>query len=263
VGLTCSNTARVAFGGLSDRRKDSGALRAAVLDRAETLRVPVLAVGPFPTAARSPFPDRPSRPERLAARPGGRRRVRDPVVRVDPHDRVLHRQLWRRRYWRPVGFTHGNGTPARSVECADVGPGRVATNCSARRGDRTGPRTRRSRKHLEPLDRTGREAAQGQDVSRNPGGVRRRGSAGTAEPGGAPPGGVWIDSTVRCMTVPFCRVPRPRSVLVAPSGVDLFSGRCRDRPTCGNGRQLEHVCVSIPERPDSQAGGSVSGAMSK
>ena len=41
--------------------------------------------------------------------------------------------------------------------------------------------------------------------------------------------------------------PDPGSVLVAPAGVDLFSGRCRDSPTCDDARQLEHlfVCVGI------------------
>lgn len=126
------------------RDRQSDALRATAPDRSETLRVPVLPSAPSPT-----LPGHHAPIDHLGQRfwPHVADDVRltlDPVVRVDPHDRVLHRQNGDEGYWRPVGFTHGNGTPARSVICADVGPREMSDECPTCRGYRNGPRTRRS-----------------------------------------------------------------------------------------------------------------------
>ena len=134
----------------------------------------------------------------------------DPVVRVDPHDRVLHHQLWRRRYWCPVGFEHREWHPGSQRRCADVGLWETSdVGASTCLDYRNGPCARRCRRNgsSPPTCVVGGLDSQ---------------SAG--EPGGqvneepettgcwcSPGEGVWIESTLRCMTVTLCRVPRPRS----------------------------------------------------
>jgi len=105
----------------------------------------------------------------------------NPVVRVDPHERVLHRQLWRRRYWRPVGFTHGKAPLRAASNCADVGPRVMSDECPTRRGYRNGPRARRNETPRAPRP-DGSRGSEDQDVSEDPGEVRRRGSVSKTEP---------------------------------------------------------------------------------
>lgn len=105
-----------------------GALRAAALDRTEILRVPALAFGPFPSAARSPYPDRPSRPALLAPRrkrrvactgPG---RLCRPARSGAPPPAVETRDTGAQSV-----SDRGNGTRVRSVDALTSDCGRRAT----------------------------------------------------------------------------------------------------------------------------------------
>ena len=84
--------------------RDTDALRAAGLNRSETLRVPVLPSAPSPT-----LPGRHAPIDRLGQHfwphVGGDVWLRlDPVVRVDPRDRVLRHQLRRLKVLVPCRF---------------------------------------------------------------------------------------------------------------------------------------------------------------
>lgn len=167
----------------------------------------------------------------------------DPVVRVDPHDRVLHRQQWRRRYWRPVGFTHGNGTPARSVDALTSDSGRRATN--TRRAAATGPaRAHVEATHLEPLD----QEIDGLGWSGRQKRPRRGERKGIGVEGRSVRRAPWgrVDRLHRTVHDSSHSVvcPDPGSVLPAPAGVDLFSGWSWDGPMRSDRGQLEHAFVS-------------------
>ena len=55
--------------------------------------------------------------------------VLDPVVRVDPHDRVLHHQLWRLKVLVPCRFrVRLRGRKTRSGDALTSDYGRVATD---------------------------------------------------------------------------------------------------------------------------------------
>ncbi|WZU34208.1 hypothetical protein Rruber_03712 [Rhodococcus ruber] len=138
----------------------------------------------------------------------------DPVGRVDPCSIGC-----------PVPFT---GTK-------DAGCGWLASDPHGKRrdrvrlGHRNGPRTHAG-KHRWP--RTRRSGA-GRGADQVVGGLAQVSAADDAASGcvarghlrGYAPGiGVWIQSTSRCMTGPFCRVPRPRFGVGAPAGVAPFSG---------------------------------------
>ena len=164
----------------------------------------------------------------------------DPVVRVDPRDRVLHHQLWRRGILVPSRFRAGNG-PGSQRRALTSDCGRRATNCvGAPRLPERPSCAAAQVKRVEPSDHRGSKGWKSQDV--------RRWRGGGAERGCTPATGVWIDFTLRCMTGLFCRVPRPRFGVGAPAGVDLFSGRCRDGRTCVRARQLEHLFPCFADR---------------
>lgn len=123
---------------------------------------------------------------------------------------------------------------ARSVRALTSDHGRVATWTGV---SRLPLRTPGTAMHDEPLEAEGLVR---QDVDR-----ARRCEIGATERargcGYTPLPGVWIDSTLRCMTALFCRVPRPRCGAATPAGVDLFSGQWRDGGTADACRQLERA----------------------
>ncbi|TWH25112.1 hypothetical protein L618_000100005670 [Rhodococcus rhodochrous J45] len=154
-------------------------------------------------------------------------------------------------YWCPVGFETGNG-PGSQRRRADVGLWETSDELR-RRASATGTALVRDDAGETPRALRSRwiGGLESQDVGCEPGGAGMcrpaRTNALAARCWNTPLEGVWIDSTLRCMTASFCRVPRPRSGVGAPAGVDLYSGRWRDGRTGVRSRQLEHTfCPCLP-----------------
>lgn len=119
----------------------------------------------------------------------------------------------------------------------------MSDECPTCRGYRNGPRTRRS-ENTSSLPTGKSRGSVGQDVSENPGGVRRRRSAANAEPRELRPGGVWIDSTVRCMTVPSVVCPDPGSVFQHQPGSTCIQAGAGMVPWVAGSVNLERMFVS-------------------
>lgn len=164
-----------AFDVVGDDPQEEDALRAAALNRSETLRVPESSA-PSPT-----LPGRHAPIDHLGQHfwphvAEDVRLVLDPTVRVDPFDQVLHHQLWRRGILVPSRFRAREWHPVRSVEALTSDCGRRATTPTVgaqRLPERPAHTPARVVKQLQPLDRTaecGIEGLRRHDVGREPGG---------------------------------------------------------------------------------------------